>query len=253
MVEQKTMIIQRWQKIVRLSIVTSVCVMLAVSTTAARAAHSPPPVLTQNVAAKPASYQGMGLIPEATFMFRDGERNQQVHVNSFYLDLYEVTVGEFKAFLAATGYRTSAAEQKEERLFDQTNAAGPDYPVGFVSQRDARAYCEWSGKRLPTPHEWQLAAIGTDGRDWPWGAWVAGAANINTHAVAKPGSYPQDKSPYGVFDLGGNLLEWTTQGSLGGSYATDWHNPRTLHRNVDDWVANTGFRCAAETPSSHKQ
>src|SRR5712691_5783403 len=57
MVEQKTMITQRWQKIVRLSIVTSVCVMLAMSTTAARAAHSPPPVLTQNVAAKPASYQ----------------------------------------------------------------------------------------------------------------------------------------------------------------------------------------------------
>jgi formylglycine-generating enzyme required for sulfatase activity len=227
--------------------------LMWVSSAAARVTHSLPPVLAQNVSAGPASYQGMAGIPEATFVFRDGEHKQQVQVKSFYLDLYEVAVSDFKTFLAATGYRTTAVEHKEERLFDQTNAAGPDYPVGFVSHRDARAYCAWRGKRLPTPYEWQRAALGTDGRDWPWGAWAAGAANINTHAAVKPGSYPQDKSPYGVFDLGGNLLEWTTQGAIGGSYATDWQTPRILHRNLDDWVANTGFRCAAETPPSQQQ
>jgi len=46
--------------------------------------------------------------------------------------------------------------------------------------------------------------------------------------------------------MGGNMLEWTTAGSMGGSHATDWHNPTTLLNNLDDWVANTGFRCAAD-------
>src|SRR5215831_17617692 len=97
----------RWQNIVGLSIVTGMCVTLGllltwVHTTAAGATHSPP-VLTHTIAARPASAEGMVLIPGTAVVFRDGERQQQVQVQSFYLDLYEVTLGEFKAFLAATG------------------------------------------------------------------------------------------------------------------------------------------------------
>src|SRR5262245_60725672 len=84
-------------------LVALLCMLMRL--TAARAAPAIPTILAQNSPAKPASYQDMALIPEATFTFRDGEQRQQVHVKSFYLDLYEETVGEFKAFLAATGYR----------------------------------------------------------------------------------------------------------------------------------------------------
>jgi formylglycine-generating enzyme required for sulfatase activity len=146
----------------------------------------------------------------------------------------------------ATGYRPSAFQNKEEKLFNEVNGKGPKYPAGFISWKDATAFCRWKGKRLPTPQEWQLAALGTDGRRWPWGAADPKAGNINTHSVAEVGSHSRDRSPYGIFDMGGNMLEWTTAGTMGGSYATDWHNPTPLLNNLDDWVANTGFRCAAD-------
>lgn len=201
----------------------------------------------QTVTSKPAdSPKGMVLIPEATFEFRNGEQKQKAQVSSFYMDRYEVTVGDFNKFLASSGYRTSAAQAGEGEMFKKVNSQGANYPVGFVSGQDAKAYCGSSGKRLPTPQEWQLAALGVDGRQWPWGSWSAKTANVNTSAVAQIGSFPNDKSPSGVFDMGGNMLEWTTAGSMGGSYATEWQNPTTVIGNLDDWVANTGFRCAAD-------
>lgn len=195
----------------------------------------------------PVSREGMVLIPNATFEFRNGEQKQMAQVESFYIDQYEVKVEDFNKFLTSSNYRTSAAKEGEEEMFKKVNSLGANYPVGFVSVADAKAYCSSLGKRIPSPQEWQLAALGVDGRKWPWGSWSDKTANVNTSAVAQTGSFPKDKSPYGVFDMGGNMLEWTTQGSIGGSYVTDSHNPTTLLTNLDDWVANTGFRCAADT------
>jgi formylglycine-generating enzyme required for sulfatase activity len=188
----------------------------------------------------------MLLVPDATFEFRNGEKKQKAQVSSFYIDQYEVSVEDFNKFLASSSYRTSAAQAGEDKMFKEVNSLGPNYPVGFVSMRDAKAFCSSSAKRLPTPQEWQLAALGTDGRLWPWGSWSANSANIHTSAASKIGSYPKDKSPFGAFDMGGNKLEWTTEGSMGGSHVTDFQNPTTLITNVDDWVANSGFRCAAD-------
>lgn len=189
---------------------------------------------------------GMVLVPAASFEFRNGDLRQKAQVASFYIDRYEVTAEDFDKFLASSGYRTSAAQSGEAAMFKEVNSQGPKYPVGFVSMKDAKAYCGSSGKRLPTPQEWQLAALGVDGRQWPWGSWSAKTANVHTSAVAKIGSFPNDKSPSGAFDMGGNMLEWTTEGSMGGSYASEWQNPTTLIKNVDDWVGNSGFRCAAD-------
>ena|ERR1700730_3907130 len=201
---------------------------------------------SQDLKSKPGSYEGMVLIPQATFVFKDRERSQKVSVHSFYVDQYEVTVDAFMKFLKATSYRTSASQEGEDGLFNKVNSLGIKYPVGFVSLQDATAYCRWSGKRLPTPQEWQLAALGTDGREWPWGVWSAKAANVDTNTAAQVGSFPQDKSPYGVFDMGGNVLEWTPEGSIGGSYVGHDHSPTNLLKNLNDWVANTGFRCAVD-------
>ncbi len=220
-------------------------VLLACNNSKSKSVEKP---ASQDPKSKTVSYEGMVLIPQATFVFKNKDQSQNVSVRSFYVDQYEVTVGAFMNFLKSAGYRTSASDAKEDKMFNEVNSLGSKYAVGFVSLRDATAYCRWSGKRLPTPQEWQLAALGTDGREWPWGVWSDKAANIHTNKVAEVGSFPQDKSPYGVFDMGGNVLEWTPDGSIGGSYVGDntYRTPTNLITSPDDWVSNTGFRCAAD-------
>ncbi|MBM3462171.1 MAG: formylglycine-generating enzyme family protein [Armatimonadetes bacterium] len=123
----------------------------------------------------------------------------------FWLDAREVSNADFHAFADATGYKAEG----NWRLY--AIPGRETRPVVGVTWNDAAAYATWKGKRLPTAAESTEAARGADGGPYPWGKqWRDGAANVNTRGDAAVGSFPQDKSPCGAFDLAGNVMEWTS-------------------------------------------
>lgn len=167
----------------------------------------------------------MALVPAGEFIMGSNEvkdpqvpddwrfyPEHKINLPAFYIDKFEVTNAEFLKFTAETGYVSEAdKENKSWRLFFSPEKA--NYPVVNVTWNDAAAYAKWAGKRLPTEQEWEKAARGTDGRRYPWGnEWKAGAANTAEAGAKNPrevGRYKGDVSVYGVYDMLGNVQEWT--------------------------------------------
>ena len=141
-----------------------------------------------------------------------------------------------------------------------------DHPVNEVSFEGARAYCEWAGKYLPAEAEWHRACSGPDSLLYPWGHDYSapGRANIKGEAdgyarTAPVGSFPQGRNSYGMWDMGGNVWEWTVGPQdrpilRGGSWSNGPMFTRCAKR--DDPSSShsffqghsVGFRCAKQTP-----
>lgn len=134
-------------------------------------------------------------------------------VSAFSIATTEVTNAEYAEFLKDTN-RAAPAGWNKYSFPDGTDA----FPVTNVSYADADAFCEWLAKktglpvRLPTEAEWELAARGREGYKYPWGnEWKAGAlaSKENGGKVAAVRSYPRNRSPFGAYDMAGNVWEWT--------------------------------------------
>ncbi len=194
-------------------------------------------------------------------------------VKPFFINETEVTNAQFKQFIDATGYSPKCADNFLKHWPDgNVPAQLADHPVVYVDIDDARAYAKWAGKRLPTEPEWHLAAQGSDGRMWPWGNQFdpncCNAAGDNTIAVK---SYPQGRSPFGCYDMAGNVWELTESCRddghtrflilRGGSFfkpkGSDWYfdggaQPCNHHAKFIrmypglDRCATVGFRCVAD-------
>ena len=162
-----------------------------------------------------------------------------VSVPAFKIDKYELTVGEYQACVDAGG--CTAASTGGSCNY---GVSGRDsHPINCVDWNQAKAYCAWAGKRLPTEAEWEKAARGTDGRKYPWGNdsldcdhAVHSANGCSNDSTAPEGSKPAGVSPYGAEDMVGNVWEWVeddyhshyTGAPADGSAWVD--NPRGTHR-----------------------
>jgi len=137
-----------------------------------------------------------------------GADDKPADVKAFYIDKTEVTNASYLKFCQQTNHTPPSSAQKDPA----------DDPVVDVSFDDAEKYAQWARKRLPTANEWEKAARGAHGQNFPWGnEWRDDAANIpldkkaqKTARLASADSYPSGASPYGAFNMVGNVWEWVS-------------------------------------------
>ena len=228
----------------------------------------------------------MALIPAGSFEmgdhFNEGNtRERPVHtveLDAFYMDVREVTVGQFREFVNQSGYSYNKWNDVTEY------SPGDEYPMVLVNWDDATAYAEWAGKRLPTEAEWEYAARGgLRGKRYPWADEIShddanysgmGGADTWDRSTAPVGSFAANE--YGLCDMVGNVYEWC-QDWYGENYYSnspakhppgpDSGSSRVLRGGFWDKYTNTlrvahrdgtspfnrindlGFRCVSTAPS----
>jgi len=214
----------------------------------------------------------MVLIPAGPFLMGisrdkpDDEGPQHpVHLEAYWIEMTEVTNAGYRQCVDAG----ACSEPADLRFFNDSRHA--DHPVVFVTWYNARDYCWWRGRRLPSEAAWEKAARGSDGRSYPWGNERTGDrlnADNRLGGTTPVGAYPSGASPYGVLDMAGNVWEWVDdwyEAYPGTTFRSDlfgqkykvvrggsWNHPaedaRTFHRDIAHparALGVVGFRCAA--------
>ncbi|NPV87581.1 MAG: SUMF1/EgtB/PvdO family nonheme iron enzyme [Anaerolineae bacterium] len=264
----------------------------ATATSTATPTMTPTPTATLGVGATMISEKdGMELVyvPAGEFEMgsQEGDYDERpvhtVYLDAYWIDRTEVTNAMYAKCVQDGACDEPGSRGSATRSDYYGNSSYADYPVINVDWHMADAYCRWAGRRLPSEAEWEKAARGTDGREYPWGdgAPSCGLANYDagnycvgdTSAV---GSYPEGASPYGALDMAGNVWEWVAdwydanyyansprenpKGASSGEYRVvrggSWYyvviSVRAANRgrsvpSVTNDTSDGGFRCALGT------
>ncbi|OBZ89227.1 Sulfatase-modifying factor 1 [Choanephora cucurbitarum] len=209
----------------------------------------------------------------------------RMKIHTFYMDAYPVTEAQFKDFLDKTNYQPADPTNFLKHWIGGCYPADrANMPVTHVSIEDARAYAKWAGKRLPHEWEWQYVAQGgSEYRVYPWGdEWDDAKVPVPysgrdrlypAHPPADVDAHPRGRSCMGVYDMVGNVWQWTdvyqdehTRAAIirGGSYYQPKHNsqyfPQAYRNDTHskyllmcpsvDRSATIGFRCVKDTEES---
>jgi formylglycine-generating enzyme required for sulfatase activity len=214
----------------------------------------------------------MVLVPAGEFTkgsrnFEDNPPRKQF-VKAFYIDKYEVNVERYAKFLS----QASDTERIPAGWDDVDFVAHRNHPVAGTNYFDANVYCRWAKKRLPTNAEWEKAARGTDNRLYPWGNQTPNETmtnfnknycffcNVYDEKITLVGKLEKDQSPFGVFDMAGNVTEWAEEGNRrGGDWRTGWPGAAESMELARLWPSakgqknpggnpDQGFRCAQDAP-----
>ena len=197
----------------------------------------------------------------------EGDEDEQpahkASVNAFYIDLYETTNAMYKRFLDAT-------HAFEPPLHWRKGTYPPgkaNHPVVYVSWYEAEAYCRWDGKRLPTEAEWEKAARGTDGRHFPWGNqfdnkkantpqyWLAKGIAVSKGDTMPVGSFEEGKSPYGLYDMAGNVYEWVDDWYTqypGNQISNIHYGKKNKVLRGGSWYDCLSYGCGLSSPSYNR-
>jgi formylglycine-generating enzyme required for sulfatase activity len=203
---------------------------------------------------------------------------RQIYLNSYVIDAYPVTNKQYQNFIEDNGYIrkelwdsdgwgwVQGTKRETPKYWHDPRFNKPNYPVVGVSWFEADAYARWAGKRLPTESEWEKAARGPirDENDktkyyWPWGNAFNGAyLNCNEsleliHGTTPVGIYPAGQSPYGIFDMAGNVSEWVSDWyeAYDGNPIKDSHYEKRFKvRRGGGWGWDSDFtRCTCRNAS----
>jgi formylglycine-generating enzyme required for sulfatase activity len=205
----------------------------------------------------PVDGKSMALVGAGNFL--GGPQSDSVWLPSFRIDVYPVTNSEYMHFVASTGHRPP-----DHWPQGSCPATIYDHPVTFVTWHDAQSYALWAHKELPTSQQWEKAARGDHGDTYPWGDQQT-PAKCNTRESGIGSTVPVSRyhsgvSPYGIYDLCGNVWEWCRPSRDAGRYelkggaftspfarCTPYLFNDAASTMLDD---DTGFRCCASDPDA---
>jgi len=215
--------------------------------------------------------EDMVLVPKGEFLY--GKENKRLTIrHDYFLDIYPVTNEQYQRFIEAGGYSNRENWSDEgwkwrrqnkvakPTCWDDPESNQPDHPVVGVSYYEAEAYAKYAGKRLPTEQEWEKAARGADGWEYPWGDEFdkekCNSAESHIYATTPVTKYATGLSLYGCYDMAGNVWEWTssmydsnTKVLRGGSWTDNAYDVLSAHRlnHLPSYqVRYVGFRCAQD-------
>jgi len=169
----------------------------------------------------------MGCKPSEKTCTKNEKHHSEIELSEYQIDKYEVTIANYEKCIDAGACNNSDLTKKhygtnsDYNKCDIGSKKDSNLPANCISWFGADAYCKWQDKQLPTEAQWEKAARGDDGRSYPWGdadpkecdKVVMGDESGNgcgTESSFAAGSKEADKSPYGVFDMAGNVKEWTS-------------------------------------------